>query len=282
LSDRAAMERAVAPQLFGRAGYTARMRGDCVETLGPVRLEVEHRSPGPAGGPTLRVRGAADGREWLRFDCFAHEAHWHLDPDGSDEITPIPLAVDSLEWTLAELRRDLAGYLAKAGLTDALPDPAAALARVEAALRNPPARLEQLSEAVLRQRSGEKWHFYPSDVLALWVADMDYPTAEPIRRRLQRVVREAGVQHEAALAVEPQLEQAQEPRVVDVEAELARDVGKVAAAVGDEEGGVVLEDQLRKVGGDARGEDVVVLPDDEVVARARLAHAARERAHARR
>ena len=186
--DRAAMARAVAPGLWGRSGYTARMSGDLVETLGPVRLEVEHRSPGPAGGPTLRIQRAADGHELLRFDCFAHQAHWHLDPDGRDEVTPIPLAVESLDWTVAELRRDLAGYLAKAGLTDALPEPAAALERVEAALRNPPARLEQLSEAVLRQRTGEKWHEHPPDVLALWVADMDYPVAEPIRRRLQRAL----------------------------------------------------------------------------------------------
>jgi len=185
--DRGAMQRAIAPGLWGRSGYTARMSGDHVETLGPVRFEVEHRSPGPAGGPTLRVRRVADGHELLRFDCFAHQAHWHLDPDGRDEITPI-LAVESLEWTLAELRRDLAGYLAAAGLTDALPEPTAALERVELALRNPAARLEELSEAVLRQRTGEKWQMYPPDVLALWVADMDYPIAEPIRRRLQRAL----------------------------------------------------------------------------------------------
>ena len=186
--DRLAMERAIAPGLWGRSGYTARMSGDHVETLGPVRLEVEHRSPGPAGGPTLRVRRAADGHELLRFDCFAYQAHWHLDPDGRDELTPIPFAVESLEWTLAELRRDLAGYLAKAGLTHALPEPGAALDRVEVALRNPPPRLEHLSEAVLRQRTGEKWQEHPADVLALWVADMDYPVAEPIRRRLQRAL----------------------------------------------------------------------------------------------
>ena len=186
--DRDAMARAVVPHLWGSPGYTARMPGDLVEALGPVRLEVEHRSPGPAGGPTLRVRRAGDGHELLRFDCFAHQAHWHLDPDGRDEITPIPLSVESLEWTLAELHRDLAGYLAKAGMTDALPPPGAALERVELALRNPPPRLDQLSEAVLRERTGEKWQLYPPDVLALWVADMDYPVAEPIRRRLQRAL----------------------------------------------------------------------------------------------
>ncbi len=186
--DLAAMAGAVVPTQWGRSGYTARMSGDPAFVLGPIRLEVEHRSPGPAGGPTLRVKRTSDGHELLRFDCFAHQAHWHLDSDGRDEVTPIPFAVESLDWTLAELRRDLAGYLAKAGLTDALPDPSAVLARVEAALRNPAARLDRLSEAVLRQRTGEKWHHHPPDVLPLWVADMDYPVAEPIRRRLQRAL----------------------------------------------------------------------------------------------
>jgi cysteine-S-conjugate beta-lyase len=186
--DQRAMAEAVVPGLWGRSGYTARMSVHHVETLGPLRLEVEHRSPGPAGGPTLRVKRSADGHELLRFDCFAQGAHWHVDPGGRDEATPIPFALEPLEWTLGELRRDLDGYLAKAGMTEALPDPAPALARVEAALRNPPARLARLSEAVLRQRTGEKWQQYPPDVLALWVADMDYPIAEPIRRRLQRAL----------------------------------------------------------------------------------------------
>ena len=189
--DRAAMARAVEPRLWGRSRYTAAMSVTLALALGPVRLDVEQRSPGPAGGPTLRVKRAADEHELLRFDCFAHGAHWHLDPAGRDEVTALPLGLESLDWTLAELRRDLAGYLAKAGLTEPLPPAAqilASLARVEAALRNPPARLERLSESVLRQRTGEKWQEYPPDVLPLWVADMDYPVAEPIRRRLQRAL----------------------------------------------------------------------------------------------
>jgi len=189
--DRAAMVHAVAPGLWASSGYTAAMSETRAFALGPLRLEVEHRSPGPAGGPTLRVRRAADGTELLRFDCFAHGAHWHLDAGGRDEVTQLPLALESLDWTVASLRRDLAGLLAKAGMTDPLPGPdeaAAVLDRVEAALRNPPARLERLSEDVLRQRTGEKWQQYPPDVLPLWVADMDYPCAEPIRRRLQRAL----------------------------------------------------------------------------------------------
>ncbi len=37
----------------------------------------------------------------------------------------------------------------------------------------------------LRQRSGEKWAMYPADVLPVWVADMDFPVAEPIQRMLE-------------------------------------------------------------------------------------------------
>src|SRR4029453_183839 len=83
--------------------------------LGTIVLCVEHRAPGSEGGPTLRGRRAADGRELLRFDCFARGAHWHQDPGGRDEITVHPEGRDALEWTLAELRRDLAGYVARAG-----------------------------------------------------------------------------------------------------------------------------------------------------------------------
>ena len=155
---------------------------------GNVELRVEHREPPPGGGPTLRV--VRDGRELLRFDCFARGAHWHRDPGGADEITAIPRALDPLEWTLAELRRDLPGYLKRAGCDDApdAPTAAAALARAERSLRNPPARLDDLDEAFLRNSRGEKWNLYDDDVLPLWVADMDFPVAEPVRRVVQQAV----------------------------------------------------------------------------------------------
>jgi cystathionine beta-lyase len=156
--------------------------------LDPIRLVVDHRAPGPHGGPTLRVIGNRDDRELLRFDCFLQGAHWHLDPSGRDEITQLPPSVDSLEWTLAELRADLPGYLAKAGFAVPLDEPAveSALARIEPGLRNPPARLDDLDVSLLCQRTGEKWSLYPEDVLPLWVADMDFPVADPIRRLIQR------------------------------------------------------------------------------------------------
>jgi cystathionine beta-lyase len=157
---------------------------------GALVFEVEHRMPGAAGGPTLRVRRAADDRELLRFDAFAEGAHWHADPAGRDEITELPPHVDALAWTLAELREGLAAQLARVGGPAPEPGPALerTLARVEAALRNPPAELAELPEARLRERTGEKWQVHPEDVLPLWVADMDFPVAEPIRHALARAV----------------------------------------------------------------------------------------------
>jgi cystathionine beta-lyase len=190
--DEAAMARAISPALFGRSrGYVAAMDAAARETLGPLALEVEHRTPGASGGPTLRARRVADERELFRFDCFVEGAHWHHDSDGADEITPIPLELDSIDFALAELRRDLAGYAARAGLREPLPPAAqreAALARVELALRNPPPAFDALTEPVLRARSGEKWQQYGPDALPLWVADMDFEVAAPVRRRLARAL----------------------------------------------------------------------------------------------
>jgi cystathionine beta-lyase len=155
--------------------------------LGRLRLEVEHRAP---AGPTLRVRDAG-GRERLRFDCFEPGAHFHVDPEGGDAVTPIPVRGDSIDWVLDELGRDFAGWLARAGVTGDAPDRAAlhlALGRAERAMRHPPLDLDALDLERLRARTGEKWRVYPDDVLPLWVADMDFPVAEPIRRRLHRAV----------------------------------------------------------------------------------------------
>ena len=108
------------------------------ERLGPLRLVMESRGAGSGGGPTLRVYDP-DGHERLRFDCFERGAHWHSDPGGRNEVTSLAGQTDPLAWTLAELRRDLDGYLKQAGYPcpDAIDPPsrAAALDRVEQALR---------------------------------------------------------------------------------------------------------------------------------------------------
>ena len=91
---------------------------------------------------------------------------------------------------------------------------------------------------------------------------------------LQRVFGDAGVQRDAAQAVQPQLQQREKARVGEVEAELAGNVRKVATPVRHQERVVVLEDELGQVGGDAGGEDVVMLADEDVVAGQPVRHAA--------
>ena len=47
---------------------------------------------------------------------------------------------------------------------------------------------DDVSEAVLRQRRSAKWALYSPDVLPAWVAEMDFPIAEPIRRALHGAI----------------------------------------------------------------------------------------------
>ncbi len=54
------------------------------------------------------------------------------------------------------------------------------------------ADLESLTVEQLRNHAGEKWRRYPADVLPAWVAELDYPVAEPVAR----VVREALRDHD--------------------------------------------------------------------------------------
>lgn len=49
-------------------------------------------------------------------------------------------------------------------------------------------RFDSLDLTTLRARRGEKWALYPDDVLPAWVADMDFPVAEPIRRVLAQML----------------------------------------------------------------------------------------------
>lgn len=156
-----------------------------------LRLEVEHRMSGPGGGPTLRLRDRASGREWLRYDCFARGAHWHLDPEKRDRISGIGAQHEPIDWVLQELREHGDQRLAEAGAAEGAPALAElqeALAVLAPALRNPPPDFDACDQSLLRARTGEKWTRFPEAVLPLWVADMDFPVAEPIRRRLQRAL----------------------------------------------------------------------------------------------
>ncbi|MBM7791236.1 MalY/PatB family protein [Tenggerimyces flavus] len=47
---------------------------------------------------------------------------------------------------------------------------------------------DDLSLSALRERQSEKWRAFPPDVLPVWVAEMDYPLAPPIREVLHSFV----------------------------------------------------------------------------------------------
>ncbi|HEY8283400.1 MAG TPA: pyridoxal phosphate-dependent aminotransferase, partial [Chloroflexota bacterium] len=47
---------------------------------------------------------------------------------------------------------------------------------------------DDLSLAELRERRSEKWTTYPADVLPAFVAELDFPLAEPIKRALTEAI----------------------------------------------------------------------------------------------
>jgi hypothetical protein len=69
------------------------------------------------GGPSIHVFGTEDAREYLRFDCFRKEPHFHfILPDQPHQIiTEIDETVQPLEWAMSALRTQLPGLLARSG-----------------------------------------------------------------------------------------------------------------------------------------------------------------------
>ena len=120
---------------------------------GDIRVEVRHGDSGPRlDWQHKGVRGGAD--------AFGGPA-W-IDP------------IDGALQHLGKLYPDLSD---------------AVLQEAELALRNPPVDLDALDLAQLRNRVSEKWNTYPGDdLIACWVAEMDFPLAAPIRAALQRAV----------------------------------------------------------------------------------------------
>jgi cystathionine beta-lyase len=166
-----------------------------------LEFRVELRSLGTDGGHTLRV-GPADldspRAEWLRFDCFDENPHWHLDPGGEDEIRSLTDDGDTVREVFDMLDRDLAGLLERAGAPAALVSDVARsdeesdmrgfLREAECYMRHRPAVLEDLDPRQLERRVSAKWQFYPRDVIPSWVAEMDFPLAAPVQAELQRLI----------------------------------------------------------------------------------------------
>lgn len=177
-----------------------------------LELRIERRRGGDGGGPTLRVLApGAEGalREWLRFDAFERDPHWHLDPTEIDETGPLDERLDPIAEAFDLLSREGASLLERAGAPEdcvhgaartsddgaarTSDDGAAVLREAERAMRHRPANLDELDPVRLRSRRSEKWHTYPADVLPAWVAEMDFPIAAAIQDELRRFVDRADV-----------------------------------------------------------------------------------------
>jgi hypothetical protein len=118
---------------------------DSEVSAGPINFVVEHRNVGADGGPTVRVNGTADRHEYLRFDMFRANAHYHYEPPGGDEriLNIDTVAVgDPVDWVIDRLRERLTPMLNEAGgqsLASELDDAtlARAMDEVESLVRNP-------------------------------------------------------------------------------------------------------------------------------------------------
>ena len=115
---------------------------------GPITFVVEHRTVVQdgveAGGPTVRVLGG-DEHEYLRFDMFNVNPHYHYEPPSEKErILMIDTVAegDAVSWGIARLRGRLMPMLVEAGgkdLADALDEQtlARAVDDVESLVRAP-------------------------------------------------------------------------------------------------------------------------------------------------
>jgi cystathionine beta-lyase len=179
------------------------MTEDSTMTWGGLDWRVDNRSVGEDGGNTLRIGPTGVATEWLRFDCFRSDPHWHLDPGGQDEIHRLDELGGATTEVFSLIRRELPQLLERAGAPAALckaatsaftaPNAESFLRDVERAMRHRPAILDELDLRILENRRSEKWHTYPHDVLPAWVAEMDFPVAAPIQDELRRFADQADV-----------------------------------------------------------------------------------------
>ncbi len=174
-----------------------------------LRLGVELRALERDGGSTLRVGSPEGDREWLRFDCFAKNPHWHLDPSGHNVVQPLDERGDVVGEVFEQIRSGGVPLLERAGAPPSLierfaqaegADPPTLLRDAERAMRHRPAILDELDIRTLRSRRSEKWHTYPADILPAWVAEMDFSVAAPIQAELRRFTESGDVGYPIRLA----------------------------------------------------------------------------------
>lgn len=99
-----------------------KLRSNNTVELGNVRFVLEYRSSTWTRGAVIRVMIHHDGREHqaLKFDPFERDAHYHLDPDGSNVVRPIN-AIDPLSWTISTISESLIDLLSEAGYSKISP-----------------------------------------------------------------------------------------------------------------------------------------------------------------
>jgi hypothetical protein len=105
--------------------------------FGADKLEAEHRSFDDSG-VSLHVFDAADNREYLRFDCFDEDPHYHYMMPGSHQLVVAYDRVacgDMLSWALRTLEDRIPNMLEHIGATDLASsvDPAAVRAALATA-----------------------------------------------------------------------------------------------------------------------------------------------------
>ncbi|HEX9766791.1 MAG TPA: hypothetical protein VGA36_08500 [Nitriliruptorales bacterium] len=95
--------------------------GLTVPDIDPDEVEID-----PAEGVSIHVFGTADGGEYLRFDCFDNEPHYHyLDPSipWTNRLSYDATANgDMLDWVLDRLRTRLPDLLRRTAAGAALAD----------------------------------------------------------------------------------------------------------------------------------------------------------------
>ena len=158
----------------------------CRAVLGSIVLVVEHRNPGAEGGPTLRVRDS-DGRELaaLRLLRARRATGTSIRRAATDHPVRGRASTRSVDARRAARRSRRPARARGARRRDALParEPAPTRStRSSARCAIRPSTSTPCGPRSRRPSRGEKWTTYPDDVLPLWVADMDFPIAEPIRR----------------------------------------------------------------------------------------------------
>lgn len=108
-----------------RIGVEHRLLNDAelaAHYTGDDMTEIQAATQGVAvedNGVSIHIFGSADGHEYLRFDMFEHEPHYHyIEPSGEQQIIVEYDRVamgDMLDWTLNQLATRLPEMLRFAG-----------------------------------------------------------------------------------------------------------------------------------------------------------------------